>query len=112
MRAIQLDEFDGPLHHRTVPVPEPGMGEVLLRVGACAVDQFDLAIRNGRWSHAVLPLIIGHEIAGEVVAAGPELPGGLRAIGWRPRSTWSAGTAAIAAAAGRRFVRTSPAMSA
>ena len=78
MRAVQLDEFDGPLHQRTVPVPEPGMGEALLRVGACAVDQFDLAIRNGRWSHAVLPLIIGHEIAGEVVAVGPGV------AGWAP----------------------------
>ncbi len=78
MRAVQLDEFDGPLHHRTISVPEPGMGDVLLRVGACAVDQFDLAIRNGRWSHAVLPLIIGHEIAGEVVAAGPGV------AGWSP----------------------------
>jgi propanol-preferring alcohol dehydrogenase len=78
MRAVQLDEFDGPLHHRTIPVPEPGMGEALLRVGACAVDQFDLAIRNGRWSHAVLPLIIGHEIAGEVVAVGPGV------AGWAP----------------------------
>ena len=75
MRAIQLDEFDGPLHLRTIPVPEPGMGEALLRVGACAVDQFDLAIRNGRWSHAVLPLIIGHEIAGEVVAVGSGVGG-------------------------------------
>lgn len=75
MRAIQLDEFDGPLHHRTIPVPDPGMGDVLVRVGACAVDQFDLAIRNGRWSHAVLPLIIGHEIAGEVVTAGPGVSG-------------------------------------
>jgi propanol-preferring alcohol dehydrogenase len=78
MRAVQLDEFDGPLHQRTIPVPEPGMGEALLRVGACAVDQFDLAIRNGRWSHAVLPLIIGHEIAGEVVAVGPGV------AGWAP----------------------------
>lgn len=70
MRAVQLDEFDGPLHLREVPVPEPGPAEVLLRVGACAVDQFDLAIRAGRWSHAMLPLIIGHEIAGEVAAVG------------------------------------------
>lgn len=70
MRAVQLDEFGGPLHLREVPIPEPGLGEVLLRVGACAVDQFDLAIRNGRWSHAGLPLIIGHEIAGEVMAVG------------------------------------------
>ncbi len=78
MRAVLLDEFGGPLHIRRVPVAEPGLGEVLLRVGACAVDQFDLAIREGRWSHAVLPLIIGHEISGEVVAVGPGV------AGWSP----------------------------
>lgn len=70
MRAVQLDEFGGPLQLREVPVPKAGPGQVLLRVGACAVDQFDLAIREGRWSHAVLPLIIGHEIAGEVAEVG------------------------------------------
>jgi len=70
MRAVQLDEFGGPLHLREVPVPTPGPGEALVRVGACAVDQFDLAIREGRWSHAVLPLIVGHEIAGEVFELG------------------------------------------
>jgi len=75
MRAVQLDEFGGPLHLRDVPIPEPSLGEVLLRVGACAVDQFDLAIREGRWSHAVLPLIIGHEISGEVAAVGAGVEG-------------------------------------
>ncbi len=78
MRAIQLDEFGGQLHLRQIPVPEPAMGQVLLRVRACAVDQFDLAIREGRWSHAVLPLIIGHEIAGEVVSSGAAV------TGWAP----------------------------
>lgn len=78
MRAIQLDEFGGQLQLRQIPVPEPAMGQVLLRVRACAVDQFDLAIREGRWSHAVLPLIIGHEIAGEVVSSGAAV------TGWAP----------------------------
>lgn len=78
MRAVLLDAFGGPLQLRDVPVPAAGADEVLLRVGACAVDQFDLAIRNGRWAHAVLPLIIGHEIAGEVAAVGEGV------AGWAP----------------------------
>lgn len=51
-------------------MPDPGPGEVLLRVKACAVDQFDLRIRDGKVPHAKVPLILGHEVAGEVAACG------------------------------------------
>ncbi len=71
MRAILLREFGGPLELDEVEVPVPGAGEVLLRVGACAVDRFDLAIRAGGRERADLPHILGHEIAGEVSAVGP-----------------------------------------
>jgi hypothetical protein len=47
MRAMLIEEADGPLVLREIPIPEPGPGEVLLRVRACAVDRFDLAIRSG-----------------------------------------------------------------
>jgi acryloyl-coenzyme A reductase len=70
MKALVLEEINGPLLHRDVPVPEPGPGEVLLRVRACAVDQFDLKIRTGKISHAKPPIILGHEIAGEVAGLG------------------------------------------
>lgn len=52
-------------------MPEPGPGQVLLRVKACAVDQFDLKIRYGQVSHAKPPIILGHEVAGEVAGVGP-----------------------------------------
>ena len=72
MRAMLIEEADGPLVLREIPIPEPGPGEVLLRVRACAVDRFDLAIRSGvRERAAALPHILGHEIAGEVAALGP-----------------------------------------
>jgi NADPH:quinone reductase-like Zn-dependent oxidoreductase len=48
---------------------------VLLRVRACAVDQFDLSIRNGKVPHAKFPLVLGHEIAGEVASLGPGVTG-------------------------------------
>lgn len=61
---------------REVPVPEPGPGEVLLRVRGCAVDRFDLAIRDGVRERATkLPHILGHEIAGEVARLGPGVSG-------------------------------------
>lgn len=71
MRALLLDEYGGPLVLRDVPRPEPGPGEVLIRVRACAVDRFDTAIRAGGRERGALPLILGHEIAGEVAHAGP-----------------------------------------
>jgi D-arabinose 1-dehydrogenase-like Zn-dependent alcohol dehydrogenase len=71
MKALILEELNGPLRQRDTPQPEPGPGEVLLRVKACAVDQFDLKIRYGRVPHAKPPIILGHEIAGEVAGLGP-----------------------------------------
>lgn len=78
MRALVLHEFDGPLVLEETPVPVPGPQEVLLRVRACAVDQFDLAIRAGRRANARVPLILGHEIAGEIAEVGEHVDT------WRP----------------------------
>jgi len=76
MRAMVLHDWGGALSLETLPDPSPGPGEVVLRVHACAPDQFDVTIRAGR-AGGKLPLILGHEIAGEVAAAGEG------AGGWR-----------------------------
>lgn len=73
MRAMVVQEYGKPLVVDRIPIPVPGPGEVLLRVGACAVDRFDLAIRSGGRELATLPHVLGHEIAGEVVGLGPEV---------------------------------------
>ncbi len=74
MRALVVKEFGGPLVLEDVPVPQPGPREVLLRVKACAVDQFDLTIRDGKFAMAdKVPIILGHEIAGVVEAIGAEV---------------------------------------
>ena len=70
MRAMILHEFNGPLTEETVPDPKPGRGEAVIRVHGCAVDQFDLTIRKGGIEGTKLPLILGHEIAGEVTELG------------------------------------------
>src|SRR5215813_10336100 len=57
----------------TVPVPEIGRGEVLLRVHTCGICGTDLKkISTG--SHSV-PRIFGHETAGQIVAAGAGVSG-------------------------------------
>ena len=71
MKALILEEINGPLLLQESPKPEPGPGQVLIRVRACAVDQFDLKIRYGMVPHAKPPIILGHEIAGEIAALGP-----------------------------------------
>jgi acryloyl-coenzyme A reductase len=71
MRALVVEEINGPLVPKELPIPEPGPGEVLLRIKACAVDQFDLKIRYGKVPHAKPPIILGHEVAGEVAGLGP-----------------------------------------
>lgn len=71
MKALLLEEINGPLLLKDLPTPEPAPGEVLLRVKACAVDQFDLKIRYGKVPHARPPIVLGHEVAGEIAALGP-----------------------------------------
>jgi alcohol dehydrogenase, propanol-preferring len=75
MRAMVVEEYGGELKLRELPVPVPEADEVLLRVKACAVDRFDLAIRAGGRERAELPHILGHEIAGEVAAWGSDVSG-------------------------------------
>lgn len=70
MKALVVKEFGGPLIAEDVPVPRPNTDEVLIRVKACAVDQFDLTIRDGKFPTAKTPIILGHEIAGVVESVG------------------------------------------
>lgn len=70
MTAAVLEVTGAPLQLRQVPVPQPGPDEALVRVRACAVDHLDVAMRDGKRADVELPLILGHEVAGEVVAFG------------------------------------------
>lgn len=56
------------LQHR--PRPEPGPGQVLVRIGACGVCRTDLHVVDGELSEPVLPIVPGHEAVGRVVAMG------------------------------------------
>jgi len=73
MKALVVKEFGGPLLLEDVPVPQPNVDEVLIRVKACAVDQFDLTIRDGKFPTAKTPIILGHEIAGVVESVGSNI---------------------------------------
>src|SRR4051812_21198425 len=67
MRAIQVQEFGGPevLQVADVPMPEPGTGEVLIRVTRAGINYADTHQRRNEYlAKAELPLIPGTEVAG------------------------------------------------
>ncbi|HEY7196361.1 MAG TPA: zinc-dependent alcohol dehydrogenase family protein [Gaiellaceae bacterium] len=75
-----LDAPGTPLRPAEVPDPEPGAGQVLLRVRACGVCRTDLHVVDGELPDPKLPLVVGHQIIGEDVATGERL--GVPWLGW------------------------------
>ncbi|HZB09298.1 MAG TPA: zinc-dependent alcohol dehydrogenase family protein [Rubrobacter sp.] len=65
-----LDAPGEPLRVAEVPVPEPGEGQILLRVHCCAVCRTDLHVVDGELTDPSLPLIPGHQIVGTVEKVG------------------------------------------
>ena len=69
MRGMVLEAPGQPLQLRDLPVPSPGPDQVLLQVSACGVCRTDLHVVDGELNQPKLPLVIGHQIVGTVVAA-------------------------------------------
>ena len=65
-----LEAAGTPLKPAELPEPQPGPGQVALRVIACAVCRTDLHIFDGELTEPKLPLVLGHQVVGEVVGAG------------------------------------------
>ena len=71
MKAAVARAIGQPLSIEDLPVPQPGPGEVLVKVVACGVCHTDLHAARGDWPVAPKAhLIPGHEGYGEVVALG------------------------------------------
>ena len=60
-----------PLKPAELPAPNPGPGQILLEVRACAVCRTDLHILDGELPQPKLPLVPGHEIVGVISRTGP-----------------------------------------
>ncbi|MEE9274263.1 MAG: zinc-binding dehydrogenase [bacterium] len=90
MKAIQIEKHGGPEVMETVdlPVPEPGEGEVRVKVEAVGLNFSDIMIREGRYVDEMpLPFVLGREFCGSIDAVGPgagELAPGQRVIGGNP----------------------------
>jgi propanol-preferring alcohol dehydrogenase len=62
MRAVVLERPGEPLKAVSLPDPEPGPGQLLLRVGACGVCRTDLHLRDAEIEATKLPVVLGHQI--------------------------------------------------
>lgn len=84
-----LERQPGRLEQAELPEPEPGPGQVAIRVGCCGVCRTDLHILDGELPEAKLPLVPGHQIVGTVEATGEGVEGfapgdriGVPWLGW------------------------------
>lgn len=92
MRASHMTEFGAPDVLKAVDIAEPACGpkDVLIKVGGCGVDRHDLAVRSGLMRRKTSsyrqgladekrdiepPLVLGLEVAGEIVEVGSEVRG-------------------------------------
>jgi len=87
---MMMEQFRQPLVLREVHEPEPGPGQVTVRVAACAVCRTDLHVLDGELPEPKLPLIPGHEIVGRVIALGAGVAG--LQVGQRVGIPWLAWT--------------------
>jgi NADPH:quinone reductase-like Zn-dependent oxidoreductase len=73
MKAIRIHEFGGPevLKYEDVPKPQPGPGEIRIRVIAAGVNPMDWKVRQGGMN-LPLPMIMGIDVAGVVESLGPK----------------------------------------
>jgi len=85
-RIASLAENPAPLSLAELPAPEPGPGQILLRVAACGVCHTELDEIEGRTPPPRLPVIPGHQVVGRVEACGPGAarfrPGDRVGVGW------------------------------
>ncbi len=81
--AMVLDRPGTPLRVAELPEPTPGPGQVRLHVRACAVCRTDLHIVDGELPEPKLPLVLGHQVVGEVMDGGTRFrPGQLVGVPW------------------------------
>ena len=86
MQAMRVHGARKPLVLDVVPIPEPGPGEILVKVATCGVCRTDLHIADGELAECRYPITPGHEVVGTVVSEGRRFPAGTRVgipwLGW------------------------------
>ncbi|MCW4464274.1 NADP-dependent oxidoreductase [Glutamicibacter sp. MNS18] len=78
MKAFVLEKYRSPLRQIDMPEPVPGDHEVLVRMSAAGINHADERVRTGEFARIfpfALPLVMGSEFAGEVIATGKDVEG-------------------------------------
>jgi propanol-preferring alcohol dehydrogenase len=73
MKAAVLESFGSPLKMREVEIPRIGPTDVLVHVRACGLCGTDIKIASGKISWIPVPIVPGHEIAGEISQIGDQV---------------------------------------
>jgi len=86
MKVVQVSRPGGDFELVERPIPDPGRGQVRIKVEACGICHSDLLVKEGYWPGLRYPRVPGHEIAGRIDAVGPDVtlwkPGQRAGIGW------------------------------
>jgi D-arabinose 1-dehydrogenase-like Zn-dependent alcohol dehydrogenase len=86
MKAVRISKPRGDFEIVERPIPQPGRGQVRIKVEACGICHSDALVKEGVWPGLQYPRVPGHEIAGRVDAIGPEVtlwkPGQRVGVGW------------------------------
>lgn len=73
MKAVQVTKAGGKFEMVERTIPEPGRGQVRIKVEACGICHSDALVKEGHWPGLQYPRVPGHEVAGRVDAVGPEV---------------------------------------
>jgi D-arabinose 1-dehydrogenase-like Zn-dependent alcohol dehydrogenase len=86
MKAVQVTKGGGPFEIVERDIPQPGTGEVRIKVEACGVCHSDSFVKEAHWPGIQYPRVPGHEVAGRIDAIGSNVKNwkvGQRAgVGW------------------------------
>ena len=74
-RAMQVSAAGGPFQLVQKTFPDPGPGQVRIRIQACGVCHSDSLTKEGAWPGVLFPRVPGHEIAGVLDAVASDVPG-------------------------------------
>ena len=86
MKAVQVSKAGGNFEVVERPTPQPGSGQVRIKVEACGICHSDVLVKEGLWPGIQYPRVPGHEIAGRIDVIGPNVtlwkPGQRVGVGW------------------------------
>ncbi len=73
MKAVQISKPGGNFELVDRPIPQPGRGQVRIKVEACGICHSDALVKEGVWPGLPYPRVPGHEIAGRIDAVGQDV---------------------------------------